>query len=251
MAPRNRWRDLIMGRHALEELLTHAPERIRRVWTVQGKRESELIVACRQRSIPVEFLSLDALSRLVESDSHQSFVAEVQEKTVLDLKSFFKHAREKERVSVLMLDQIFDPQNLGSLLRVAECFGMDAVVFSKNRGADLTPVVAKASSGASELVPLLPVSNLAEAASRFQQEGFEVIATLADTQSEDLSRVSFSAKTVLILGSEGEGIQPLLRKRADRAVHISLSGKIGSLNVAQAAAIFMYCLTTAFPSRGL
>ncbi len=232
-------RELIMGRHAVEELLKAAPQRIRKLWTVKGKEESEEVIACRKQRIPVEFLSTQALSQLVDSDSHQSFVAHVTERPYLELKSFLEKVAVQERAFVLMLDQIFDPQNFGAILRSAECFGVDAVVFSKNRGAQMTPVVAKASAGASELVPLLPVSNLAEAAGRFHKEGFEIVATLADAASESLDRFQFPCKTVLILGSEGVGIQPLLRKRADRSLYIPLQGKIRSLNVAQAAAIIL------------
>jgi len=236
---------LIMGIHTLQHLLAHAPERLVHVFAEQsvGKgRKSELIDLCHKRKIPVSLLSFDALTHMVTSDSHQSFVAQVRPRECVALKDFLKNSEEKETGLVLMLDQIFDPQNFGALLRCAECFGVDAVVFSKNRGADLTPVVAKTSCGASEIVPLIPVSNLADAVLHFQEAGFEAVATTLEAPSENLYETKFGMKTLLILGSEGEGIQPLIQKRADRRVYLPMRGKIDSLNVAQACSVLLFAV---------
>ena len=112
-------------------------------------------------------------------------------------------------------------------------------MWSKNRGSDLTAVAAKTSCGASELIPLIRVANLAEAASQFQKEGFEMVASLLDEKAESAFEFKYAPKTVLIVGSEGEGIQPLLQKRADRAIYLPMQGKIQSLNVAQATAALL------------
>lgn len=227
----------IMGTHAVKEVLLHAPSRLIQVLTVRGKETSEIAQLCKKHKISLSFTSQGELTRLVESDSHQSFVAKVKPREGLSVKGFL--AQGKEDSFVLMLDQIFDPQNLGSLLRSAECFGVDAVIFSKNRGADLTPTAAKSSSGASELIPLLIVSNLADTAHLFQKEGYEVVAALADPGSESVHEFQYAPKTLLIVGSEGEGIQMLLRKRADRSIYIPMHGKISSLNVAQATSVLL------------
>ena len=116
---------------------------------------------------------------------------------------------------------------------------MDGVAWSKNRGCDLTPVVAKSSCGASEFISLLRVSNLADTIDKFKEAGFEVVAALADPGADSLQDFQYAPRTLLIMGSEGEGIQPLLRKKADKHLFIPLKGKISSLNVAQAAAVFL------------
>jgi len=237
---------LVMGIHTLQLLLTHAPERLVHVFAEQssaGARKSELLDLCKKQKIAVSFTSFDALTHMVASDSHQSFVAQVRPRESLAVKDFLKDSEEKETSLVLMLDQIFDPQNFGALLRSAECFGVDAVVFSKNRGADLTPVAAKTSCGASEIIPLIPVSNLADAVLLFQDAGFEAIATLLDPEAESLYTMKFPDKTLLIMGSEGEGIQPLIQKRANRKVYLPMQGKIDSLNVAQACSVLLYAAT--------
>ena len=233
---------LIMGLHAVQEVLKHAPDRFIKVFTsVQtGKgRKDKILAECEEKGIAVQSVSEDFLSKITGSDSHQSFAAHVKGRKFYDPPAFFQKAADQTRVFVLMLDQIFDPQNFGALLRSAECFGVDAVAYSKNRGCDITPAVAKTSCGATELLTLIRISNLADTVSKFQDEGYEIVAALADPGAEPLSGFAFAPKTVLILGSEGEGIQPLLRKKADRMVYIPLQGKIESLNVSQAAAVLL------------
>jgi 23S rRNA (guanosine2251-2'-O)-methyltransferase len=223
---------LIMGVHAIEELLRYAPEKLFRIYTISSKK-SDLLKACEQKKIPITYVSTDQLTKMTGSDSHQLLVAQIAPRNYLDVPEFLEQAEESS--FVLMLDQIFDPQNFGALIRSAECFGAAAVAWSKNRGSDLTPVAAKSSCGASEVLPLIRISNLATAVDQFKEGGFEVVAALLDTDSESAYTFSYSPRTVLIVGSEGEGIQPLLRKKADRSIYLPMAGKIASLNVAQAA----------------
>lgn len=228
---------MIMGVHAIQELLRHAPEKLLRVYTVSSKK-SEILAECEKRKIPISIVSLDQLTKMAGSDSHQSLVAHIRGRTFLDVPQFLETIEENDAL-VLMLDQIFDPQNFGALIRSAECLGASAVAWSKNRGSDLTPVAAKASCGASEILPLIRISNLATAADQFKEGGFEVVAALLDPASESAFQFRYASRTLLIVGSEGEGIQPLLRKKADRSIYLPMSGKIESLNVAQATAALL------------
>lgn len=233
---------LVMGIHAVREVLLHAPKRLIRVYCdepLKQGRKSELFKLCEERGVPVAAASFDMLTKMTGTDSHQSVAAHVKGREFLDVKEFLKRIEEKERALVLMADQIFDPQNFGTLIRSAECLGADAIVWSKNRGADITPVVAKSSCGASELLPLIRISNLAEAVGQFQDGGFEAAAALLDEDSQNAFSYRFAGRTLIIVGSEGEGIQPLIRKKADRSLYIPMKGKIGSLNVAQAATLLI------------
>lgn len=237
-------KDYVMGINSLQELIKHAPKRIIHLYTTQEKgRKSEIIDFCKQKNIPIHFLPFDNLTKLVASDSHQGVIAEVKPRVYLSTKEFLQ--KEPEKSIVLMLDQIFDPQNFGALLRCAECFGVDAVVFSKNRGSEITPVTTKSSCGASEILPLIRVSNLAETVTDFQKAGYEAVVSLLDQKSESLNHFQFADKTLLIMGSEGEGVQPLICKRADKSVYIPMYGEIQSLNVAQACSVFLYSIKTA------
>lgn len=227
-----------MGVHSIREVLTHAPERLIRIFTSKGHKH-EILDECEKRGIPIAFASQDDLSKMAGSDSHQSLVAHVKGRKFYDAAEFIEEHDQEERVFVLMVDQIFDPQNFGAILRSAECFGVSGVAWSKNRGCDLTPTAAKSSCGASELIPLIRISNLADSVDKFKKGGYEVVAALLDQDSESAFEFEYAPKSVLIVGSEGEGIQPLLRKKADRSIYIPMSGKIESLNVAQATAVLL------------
>lgn len=229
-------RTLVIGSHAIKELLKYAPDRLIRLFTVRSK-ESEIIAECEKKRIPISYTSAEELNKMAGTDSHQSLVAQIKQREYADLKQFLQ--KDRDHSFVLMLDQIFDPQNFGAIIRSAECFGADAVVWSKNRGSDITPIVTKASCGASELIPLIRISNLAETAEQFKKAGYEIVASLLEPTSESAFEFTFAPRTVLIMGSEGEGIQPLLQKKADRSIYLPMSGKIQSLNVAQATAALL------------
>lgn len=225
----------IMGKHTLEEVEKKTPERFIKVYS--HKQDDPFLSSLREKGIPIIFVSKQKLSSLVESESHQGYVAEVKERNFLSPKEFLKIAPEKSLV--LMCDSISDPQNFGTILRAAECFGADAVIFSKNRNVGLTPVVSKASVGASELVPLIPVSNLADTQKKFQEGGYFSIAAEISETAQSLYSFEFPQQTLLIVGAEGKGIQTLLSKNADFQLYIPMKGSIDSLNVAQAAAVFL------------
>lgn len=243
MNAKDQW---VMGVHSVRELLRYNPEKLIRIFTLSSKK-SEILSECEKKNIPISFCGFDQLTKMVESDSHQSIVAQIKPRHYLDVDEFLNQAQETS--FVLMLDQIFDPQNFGALIRSAECFGAAAVVWSKNRGADLTAVAAKSSCGASELIPLIRISNLATAVDQFKEGGYEVVAALLDDSSESAYTFTYALKTVLIVGSEGEGIQPLLRKKADRSIYLPMKGRIESLNVAQATSALL-ALRGAGPRKG-
>ncbi len=210
-----------MGKHCIEEVQKHSPNRILKLYS---SRKGE-----------GEYRSASELSKLVGSDSHQGIVAEVKRREPLPLKTFLA----EEHSFVLMCDSIADPHNFGAILRAAECFGVDAVVYSKNRNVALTPVVSKVSMGASELVPLIEVSNLADTLKKLQDGGFWAVAAEVKEGAQPLGQFTYPEKTVLILGAEGRGVQPLLSKRADMSVYIPMKGQIDSLNVSQATAVLL------------
>lgn len=234
-----------MGKNCIHEVWLSQKERIRKLYTsLNLQRQVEPWIAEMAARVETRTLSEEQLSRLVHSDSHQQLVAELSPKSPLLLDDFLASAARKEKSLVLLLDSIFDPQNLGALLRAAECFGVDAVVWSKNRGVDITPVVTKASVGASELVPLIKVSNLAQTAERFQKSDYQILAAALGDGAIPLERYTRQDKVVLMVGSEGKGLQPLLLKRADEILYIPMQGRIQSLNVSQATSIFLAKLSS-------
>jgi 23S rRNA (guanosine2251-2'-O)-methyltransferase len=232
---------LIIGVHAVTEVLRHAPEKIVQVFIEEGRREKkeEIIALCKKGSIPLRYVQKQFLDKSSNTTFHQSIGAQIKDRLFLDAKKFLKEEEEKNRSLVLMIDQIFDPQNFGSLLRCCECFGVSAIVWSKNRGVDLNPTVSKASCGASEFVPLIRVSNLAETVDQFKRASFSIVGAECNPQAKNAFSFTFPEKTLLIVGSEGEGIQMLIRKKLDHAIYIPCLGHISSLNVANATAVLL------------
>lgn len=225
-----------MGRNTVREVFRAQPERIKRIFSTKDPEENAFVKELQEAGKPIRQMSEKALTSLLNSDSHQGIAAELKPRSHPDLKEFLKEEREKSLV--LVLDSIFDPQNFGTILRAGECFGADAALYSKNRGASITPAVTKASVGASELMPLIVVSNLAEAVRKLQDAGYFVVVAAVGAEAKNALEFDFPLKTALILGSEGKGVQPLVAKIADAALYIPMRGKIDSLNVSQAAAVF-------------
>jgi 23S rRNA (guanosine2251-2'-O)-methyltransferase len=232
--------DFIMGKNTLKEILKQKKEILLKVFIQEGKRSKDfeaLKNAILKENIEIKYLNKKKLFHMVNSESHQSIVAKIKERKYLPLKDFLK--TPKKHSTILILDSIYDPQNMGALIRVATSFSTTAVLFSKNRGSLITPVVTKAAVGATELIDLLKVSNLAESIKSLKENGFEIIVADFSKKAKNLFDFNFSEKTALIVGSEGEGVRKLHKKLADHIVKIPMPGKIKTLNVSQAASIFL------------
>jgi 23S rRNA (guanosine2251-2'-O)-methyltransferase len=195
-----------------------------------------------QAGVPTRDLRREDLDALVQSQSHQGVVARIAPRVVLSFDELIKRVTEEEEVRIIALDGVLDPQNFGAILRAAECFGVTAVLWSKNRAAPLGPVVAKVSVGASELVPLCPVSNLHRALDALREAGAWSIGAVVAPDAISLEKFDRPKKWVLVMGSEGEGIQRLVEQNLDFRVYISMLGVLSSLNVSQATAVMLHAL---------
>lgn len=225
----------VMGRNAVAELLRVAPERVQEIWC--SDETVNLLSALPRRVAIHHDTDRNRLAALVGSESHQGIIAWAAPRASVGLTELLA-AIPADAPSLLILpDGINDPQNLGAIIRAAECFGADGVILNRNRGCAVTPVVTKSSVGATEIVPLIEVSNADQALRQCQQHRFWVVAAARTHDAETLSTFSFPTRTLLIVGSEGDGVQPLLLKRADYRLAIEQVGAIDSLNVSQATAI--------------
>jgi 23S rRNA (guanosine2251-2'-O)-methyltransferase len=242
--------DFVMGRNCADEILKRAPERIIEAYVAEsrddghaGRRKGELLTALRSHKVRVREVPRRELDNLVHSDSHQGVVLRVEPRRYLQFPDLLELVRESRVCSVLALDGIVDPQNFGTILRAAECFGVNAVVWSKNRGAPLGPVVSKVSVGASEIVPLCPVSNLHRALEELKQAGAWSVGAIVSPDATALDSFQFPEKTVLVMGAEGEGIHQLIDRSLDFRVYITMRGEISSLNVSQASSVMLHELS--------
>lgn len=239
-----------MGRNCVDELLKRSPGRVIEAFVAEsrdegqgGRRRNDLLHALRDHKIKVREVSRRDLEALVNSDSHQGIVVRVEPRKFLQFQDLLELVRSSQLCSILALDGIVDPQNFGTILRAAECFGVNAVVWSKNRGAPLGPVVAKVSVGASELIPLCPVSNLHRALEELKEAGAWSVGAIVSPDATALDTFEFPEKTVLVMGAEGEGIHQLIERSLDFRVYITMGGEISSLNVSQASAVMLHELS--------
>jgi 23S rRNA (guanosine2251-2'-O)-methyltransferase len=234
-----------MGRNCLQELLKHDPKRIREVFLTDSRegvaagRMSAIRESLEEAGVVIREKSRAELDQMVQSDSHQGVVARVTPRAHLSFDQLIDMARQDDPIKIVAIDGVLDPQNIGAILRAAECFGVDAVIWSKNRAAPLGPVVSKVSVGASELVPLCPVPNLHRAIEALKEVGVWSIGAVVAPDAASLDSFDAPKKWVLVMGSEGEGIQRLIEERLDFRVYISMFGSISSLNVSQATAVFL------------
>jgi len=175
------------------------------------------------------------LDRLAGGGVHQGVVAELAPRRFLSLRDLLAEAP----TLLVALDGVQDPQNLGAILRSAEACGADAAILPERRGAPLGPVAVKASSGASELLPLCRVSGLAGALPEVRRAGLWCVAL--DPHGElDAWDFDFRQPVCVVVGGEGPGLHRLVRERCDAGVRLPLRGRVESLNASAAAAALLY-----------
>jgi 23S rRNA (guanosine2251-2'-O)-methyltransferase len=210
-----------------------------RLWVLDAPPDGslrEILALARRRQVPVTKTSRAALDRMGAHTVHQGVVAEVGVKATVGWEVLEDEVAQAPHCLIYVADGIQDPQNLGALLRVADATGATAVVIGARQGVGLTAAVAKASAGAIEYVPVVRVGNLARATARLKELGVFVYG--ADPQAHRLySEVDWRGKIAVVVGAEGRGVRPLVLKTCDGTVRLPMQGRVGSLNVAAAAAV--------------
>jgi 23S rRNA (guanosine2251-2'-O)-methyltransferase len=232
--------DLVVGRRAVAELIEHSASDVREVW-LQGRRASWPHLTALQALPNVRVhdeIDRERLTDLAGTDSHQGVVVRRAPRRIWQLDEWLKTQKRDVPCLVVVLDDIQDPMNLGAILRASDCFGASAVLWSRNRGAPLTPAAVKTSVGASELMTLIQVANVRNSLSLLKEAGFWSVGAALTPNATPLNDYRFAPRTALVLGSEGEGIQPLILKEIDEIVMIPMYGRVESLNVSQASAVF-------------
>lgn len=192
----------------------------------------------------IEIVERDAIDAKVPPGAvHQGLALEVAPLPVWDVADLLEAAADRPQCFIVALDQVTDPHNVGAVMRSAAAFGALGVMVPDRHAPDETGTLAKAASGALEIVPLVRVTNLARALGELNQGGFWSAGLAADAPAA-LSQTDLAqGRTVIVLGSEGEGLRRLTRETCDYLVNLPMPGKMESLNVSNAAAIAMYELT--------
>ena len=205
---------------------------------------AEVFLGLSQHRVRPERTTRSALDSKVPQGLTQGWVAEVSEYPYFDFGDLHRKVKEKPQAIVLALDHLQDPQNLGAILRSAECAGVDGVLIPEDRSCHVTAAACKAAAGAEEHLPISLVTNLVRALEQLKSDGFWVVGTGLPEQEgqipQDALSFDWPKKTILVMGAEGEGMRKLVKSSCDFLIHLPLAGKISSLNVSAAAAICLY-----------
>ncbi len=235
--------DRLIGIHAVREALV-AGRPLERIVIARGRhgnRFEELVALARQRGVSVRFEDRAQLDRLAGTPEHQGVVALSAAKHADTLEDLIASgaARKSDKGFLVLLDGVEDPHNLGAIVRTALAAGADGVIIPERRAAGLTETVARVSAGALAHVPVARVKNLARAMEEVKEAGYWLVG-LDERAEKRYTDVDFTGPVGIVLGSEGEGLHELTRKRCDFLVSIPTSGPVRSLNVSVAAGVVLF-----------
>jgi 23S rRNA (guanosine2251-2'-O)-methyltransferase len=235
-------KEWITGRNPVYECLQVNRRQFFRLLIAEGVKKKgriqDILKLARSRNVSAEHVDRHELNRM--GKNNQGIALETSGYPYSDIEMIFQKAEKSdEPLLILMLDQIQDPQNFGTLIRSAELFGVHGIIIPPRRAAGITPAVVSASSGASEHL-LVAQGNLAQAIDRVKEQNGWVIGLDMDVSSVPLSQVDWSGGTALVVGSEGSGLRRLVREKCDLIAHIPMKGQLDSLNAAVAGSIALY-----------
>lgn len=234
--------ELIIGRNAVLEAL-RANREMNKIWiseNARGSQMKELLDLAKRSGALIQFVPKKRLDALAETPNHQGVVASVAAYEYATIDDLFATAESRnEPPFFLLLDEIEDPHNLGSIIRTADSAGVHGVIIPRRRSVGLTATVAKASTGAIEYVPVVRVNNLAQTIEQLKKRGIWFVG--ADAKGDqDFREVDYTLPICIVIGSEGKGISRLVQQKCDFLVRLPMRGKVTSLNASVAAALFMY-----------
>lgn len=232
----------IFGKHAVREAL-RSKQQLQKVFVAEGLNQqdrSEIIQALQDQQVPYQWVPRSRLDQLASGGNHQGIVAQMAAYSYAQIEDCFERAQERQEAPFfLILDGIEDPHNLGSILRTADASGVHGVIIPKRRAVGLTPIVAKTSAGAIAHVPVVRVPNLNQLVERLKQHGLWIVGS--DGAAQQLyHQVTYNGPVGLVIGNEGRGIRPSLKKKCDYLVRLPMRGEIHSLNASVAAGVLMY-----------
>lgn len=234
-------KEMIAGKNPVLEAL-RATRDINKIWVAEGVKKAgiaELLELAKERGIVVQFVPKQKVDGLT-SENHQGVVASVAAYNYAELNDIFAIAEERgEDPFILILDELEDPHNLGSIMRTADAIGAHGIIIPKRRSVALTAVVAKASTGAIEYIPTVRVGNLSQIVDELKERGVWIAGTDAKG-SEDYRRMDATLPLAIIIGSEGKGMSRVLKEKCDFLYNLPMVGHVTSLNASVAASLLMY-----------
>ena len=235
--------EILYGFHPVYEALSAGRRRVYQIYLVKEKRTAryaQLQSLAESRGVAHKTMAAADFQALVGPGVHQAVAARVSPYPLTALTDILPTAHDRhEKLFLLMLDNIVDPQNLGALIRTALCVGIDGVILPKDNCASPTPAVSRASAGALEHIRLSRVTNLVQTIKYCKDRGLWIIGLIKDAE-QSLYAGDLAGSIAMVLGGEQKGIRPLVRKNCDFLFSIPQQGPVDSLNASAAGAVGMY-----------
>ncbi len=230
----------ILGRNPVIEALRNDRE-MEKILVGKGAEGSiaKIIAMAKEKAIPIYQSDKQTLDRIAGGAPHQGVIAYASAYHYSEMEDIYAKAEAAgEQPLIVILDNLEDPHNLGAIMRSAECAGAHGVIIPKRRSCGLTETVAKSSAGAVEYMPCVKVANIGQAIDALKDDGFWIAA--CDMDGVTYYQQDLTGKLAIVIGSEGAGISPLVKKKCDFTVSMPMVGNITSLNASNAAAVLLY-----------
>ncbi|MGF2197470.1 23S rRNA (guanosine(2251)-2'-O)-methyltransferase RlmB [Enterococcus casseliflavus] len=235
--------NFVFGYHAVAEALKEGRgNKLFLSEEARGEKIDRLKEMAREQAVPVKWVPKQKLDTMSDQGVHQGMILAITPYQYLTLDELL--AQTKEQPLYLILDNLEDPHNFGSIMRTADASGVDGIIIPKHRAVGITPIVVKTSTGAVEHIPVARVTNLTQAVQQLKKAGFWIFGT--DMSGSDYRTWNAKGAVGLIIGNEGRGMGEGLKKEVDQILTIPMTGHVQSLNASVAAGLLMY---QAFTSR--
>ena len=234
--------DLVEGRNAVIELLK-SNKTIEQLFIANGKMEgsiNKILGLAKDKGVIVKEVDRKKLDLMSETKAHQGVIAQITPFKYSTVDEILNYAKQKdEDPFIVILDELEDPHNLGSIVRTAELCGVHGIIIPKRRNVGVTATVYKASVGAIEYVKIAKVTNVNSTIDELKAKNIWVYG--ADINGEEYSYdTNFNGACAIVIGNEGKGISKLTKNKCDKLVKIPMIGKINSLNASVAGGIMLY-----------
>lgn len=231
----------IEGKNPVKELL-NSDSTIEKIMFVNGNNDEELrriFKEAKERRVKVEFVDKKVMDKISETGHHQGVIAEYSEFKYAELDEVIADCRRNGKdIIFVILDEVLDPHNLGSVIRVAECAGASGVIIPARRSAVVNETVVRTSAGATAYMPVIKVGNINQTIEALKKNNIWVYA--ADMDGENIYKANLKDDVAFVVGGEGSGVHSLIRKNCDGILSIPMFGKINSLNASVSAGIVVY-----------
>jgi len=234
---------IIYGIHPVREALISSSQNLQKILISARSPSPSLQVIldlAQKKNVPLSLADKEILDQMAKGGLHQNVIGILEETSYVGLEQILSRAREEQtKTLLLILDGIQDPQNLGSLIRTALGCGAQGIIIPKDRAVGITPAVMKASAGAAAHMPVARVVNIAMTVDRLKKEGLWVYGASGEAKDR-IYDLDLNIDLALVIGAEGKGIRPLVKKKCDRLFSIPMKGPVSSFNASVSGGMILY-----------